>query len=43
MNQTTLNYNLEDKPDAWEQLLADTTGSLDDKDTKKPIFKFDDE
>lgn len=56
MNQTILNNNLEAKPevilDAWEQFLADTTGSIDEdyvnprdvkKQVKQSLFKFDDE
>jgi hypothetical protein len=53
----TLNNNLEDKTspiilDAWEQFLADTTGSIDEdyinprdvkKNIKQSLFKFDDE
>lgn len=57
MNQMILNNNLEDKEppiilDAWEQFLADTTGSFDEdyvnprdvkKQVKQSLFKFDDE
>lgn len=52
MNQTILNNNSEDKLDAWEQFLADTTGSFDEnyvnprdvkKQIKQSLFKFDEE
>lgn len=49
MNQTTSSNNSDNKFDAWEYFIANTTGSIDNpapnpRDIKKqPFLKFDDE